>query len=53
MNLLKNKDVCLRLVSSRGKAENVFRGSEDFYEESQFNEMLNLERSALSDRCGP
>ena len=44
MNLLKNKDVCLRLVSNRGTAKNVFRGSEDFYEESQFNEMLNLEK---------
>jgi hypothetical protein len=44
MNLIENKDVCLRLVSNRGTAKNVFRGSEDFYEESQFNEMLNLEK---------
>ncbi len=44
MNLLKNKNVCIRLVSNRGTATNVFRGSGDFYEESQFNEMLNLEK---------
>jgi len=44
MNLIENKDVCLRLVSNRGTAKNAFRGSEDFYEESQFNEMLNLEK---------
>lgn len=44
MNLIENKDVCLRLVSNRGTAKNAFRGSEDFYEESHFNEMLNLEK---------
>lgn len=44
MNLLKNKGVDLRLVSNRGTAKNAFRGSEDFYEESHFNEMLNLEK---------
>lgn len=44
MNLLENKGVYLQLVSNRGKAKNVFRGNEDFYEESHFNEMLNLEK---------
>lgn len=44
MNLIENKNVCVRLVSNRGTAKNVFRGNEDFYEESQFNEMLNLEK---------
>lgn len=44
MNLIENRDVCLRLVSNRGTAKNAFRGSEDFYEESHFNEMLNLEK---------
>jgi hypothetical protein len=44
MNLLENKGVDLRLVSNRGKAKDVFGESEDFYEESHFNEMLNLEK---------
>jgi len=44
MNLLENRDVCLRLVSNRGTAKNVFQGKDDFYEESQFNEMLTLEK---------
>jgi hypothetical protein len=44
MNLIENRDVYLRLVSNRGNGKNVFRGSEDFYEESHFNEMLNLEK---------
>jgi hypothetical protein len=44
MTLLENKGDYLRLVSNRGKAMNVFRGSESFYEESHFNEMLNLEK---------
>jgi len=44
MNLLENKGVYLRLVSNRGKKKDVFLGSEDFYEESHFNEMLNLEK---------
>jgi hypothetical protein len=44
MNLLENKGAYLRLVSNRGKAMNVFRGSQDFYEESHFNEMLTLEK---------
>lgn len=44
MTLLENKGEYLRLVSNRGKAMNVFRGSENFYEESHFNEMLNLEK---------
>jgi hypothetical protein len=44
MNLRERKSVNLRLVSSLGKAKQVFRGSEDFYDESFFNMMLNLER---------
>lgn len=44
MNLMENHDVYLRRESKRGTAKNVFRGKEDFYEESQFNEMLNLEK---------
>jgi hypothetical protein len=44
MNLLENKGVDLRLVSNRGKAKDVFGESGDFYEESHFNEMLNLEK---------
>jgi hypothetical protein len=44
MNLLENTGFYLRLVSNRGQAKDVFGGSEDFYEESHFNEMLNLEK---------
>jgi|WetSurMetagenome_2_1015567.scaffolds.fasta_scaffold23928_6 hypothetical protein len=41
---MEDKSVSLRLVSNRGWAKNVSRGSEEFYEESYFNEMLNLEK---------
>ena len=44
MSLLENKGAYLRLVANRGTEKKVFRGSEDFYEESHFNEMLNLEK---------
>jgi hypothetical protein len=44
MTLRERKSVNLRLVSSLGKAKQVFRGSEDFYGESFFNMMLSLER---------
>lgn len=40
---MKNDGAYLRLVSNRG-AKNGSRGSEDFYEESYFNEMVNLEK---------
>lgn len=54
--LRERKSVNLRLVSSLGKAKQVFRGSEDFYGESFFNMMLNLEskcsqRSMRSSRA--
>jgi hypothetical protein len=44
MNLMENKGVYLRLVSDRGREMKASRGGEDFYEESYFNEMLNLEK---------
>jgi hypothetical protein len=44
INLMKNKGVYLRLASDRGTVKNIFRGGEDFYEESHFNEMLTLEK---------
>jgi len=44
MNLIGSKDDSIRLVSNRGNVKNIFRGSEDFYGESHFNEMLNLEK---------
>jgi hypothetical protein len=44
MNLVESKDDSIRLVSNRGNVNNIFRGSEDFYGESHFNEMLNLEK---------
>jgi hypothetical protein len=44
MNLMESKDVYLRLVSDRGREMNASRGGEDFYEESYFNEMLDLEK---------
>ncbi len=44
MNLMESKGVYLRLVSNRGNTKSASRGGEDFYEESYFNEMLNLEK---------
>ncbi len=44
MNLLENEGIYLRLVANRGTEKKILRGSEDFYEESHFNEMLNLEK---------
>jgi len=41
---MDNHDGYLRRVYKRGRAKNVLRGKEDFYEEAQFNEMLNLEK---------
>jgi hypothetical protein len=41
---MKDKSVSLRLVSNRGRAESASSGSEEFCEESYFNEMLNLEK---------
>jgi hypothetical protein len=41
---MEDKGVSLRLVSTRGRAKSASRGSEEFYEESYFNEMLNLEK---------
>ena len=40
----KSKDVRLRLVSRSGKAQDTSAGSEYFFDEPDFNEMLNLER---------
>lgn len=44
MNLLDKKGAHLRLVSNREMAKDVFGESEVFYDESDFNEMLNLEK---------
>ena len=44
MNLKECGDVYLRLVSNRGRAKIASSGSEDFYEEPYFKEMLNLEK---------
>ncbi len=41
---MENKGVYLRLASDRGRSTKVGRGGEDFYGESHFNEMLNLEK---------
>ena len=44
MKRVESKDVNLRLVSSSGKAQDTSGGSEYFFDERDFNEMLNLER---------
>jgi hypothetical protein len=44
MNLIESRDDSLRPASHRGNVKNVFRGSQNFYDESVFNEMLDLEK---------
>jgi hypothetical protein len=48
---MKNEGAYLRLVSDRGRAKNVSGGVGDFYEESHFNEMVDLEKKR-SQRSG-
>jgi hypothetical protein len=44
MNRMKDGGAYLRLASNRGKSKNASCGGGDFYEESHFNELLNLEK---------
>jgi hypothetical protein len=44
MKRIESISAHLRLVSNRGKAKDVSEGNEYFFDEPDFNEMLNLER---------
>ena len=47
MKRIESKDINLRLVSSRVKAEDATEGSIYFFYKPEFNEMLDLERKCF------
>jgi hypothetical protein len=47
MKRIESRDINLRLVYSRGKAEDAAKGSIYFFYKPVFNEMLDLERKSF------